>query len=683
MITGICVMMDVRPSGSASLLLHLLFTQHCLIWRRGRSTQAAITMQPSMTGTGSSSMTGARGGSSISAMRPRSAAATSSHIHARACSLHGQTFGGGSLASDAALWPTGIRPASSSGSALFRVSAFAQSMENVPGNQISGSGSSHATIQPAISSVSALTHVRNLHTTSSFGASGTVKTAAAWSQSIAAASIAAPPATTAPLPSYPITAGHAAIASSAPVPNPNASLIAQIEDQWHEYMQAVAAESNKAGPGSAATPPSSTSIAALSSLLSQLHINALPNFFEYTQQRQILSIWGPSFDCLYFKAPSSAAYGQAIPSIYRDRTDYIHTMANIQTLVFRCVDFQLLQLHLPLIRQRMTKLRHLILSNNNLHALWQLDALAMLAPCAASTGTGVNSFPASHLESVSIDHNSVCELPLYRSYLISILCINALQLPPHPSSSILASQSPPAPVATGVSPISQLDGESVSDEEVLEAWHAFGALHRAKYCMLPSSSTTYHHSKWIEVLWELSIAQAGGLSALGTAANPLSFFPWHAAIPSPSCHPLPLRPVSSSSNARKNAKKLVDELCNAAIASTHCRRQFESSWEEMVGGAGGAIDSWLEEMQRAPIIKSDENAVNDETRGSSLTIPSTLHPSPSSTTLAHQQLYRLAMDKTKLMKLFNSSSYPTAQIAAQQQIQANVAIQKKKKLMMQ
>jgi len=439
------------------------------------------------------------------------------------------------------------------------------------------------------SSGSAAHHYPSYHHRSSFlsspNAAGT--TFAAGSSAFGSPTAVASP--TPPMPvASPIAAAPGMQATSGSTAGPHDSLIAQIEAQWSDYMAAVAdEEANGATSKPASSAAANGRVSALPSLLAQLQSNSLLNFFEFTSQRARLSIWGPSFDCLYFHTPAAAPFGAPVltsQGIYRDRADYLSTLAGLQTITFRCVDFQLLALHLPLMRQRMTRLRSITLVHNNCHSLWQLDQLAVLAPAAAAMPSSGSQtpWPAIALESVVIRHNAVTALPLYRRYLISLLCMNAA--PQSSTAQATTAVHSPRSSARGASrgstassllQLQQLDGKPISDQEVRESHVAFAAFHAAKYALdFPAStvsssatsstrsgqSSTPVSSRWMELLYETSVATAGGLTALGTAANPLHAVHWNSAhFGSPSSLPLPpVRPVATTPQARKHARKLAD-----------------------------------------------------------------------------------------------------------------------------
>jgi hypothetical protein len=519
--------------------------------------------------------------------------------------------------------------------------------------------------------------------------------------------------------------------TSGPTAGPHDSLIAQIEAQWSDYMAAVAdEEANGATSKPASSAAANGRVSALPSLLAQLQSNSLLNFFEFTSQRAHLSIWGPSFDCLYFHAPAAAQFGAPVltsQGIYRDRADYLATLAGLQTITFRCVDFQLLALHLPLMRQRMTRLRSITLVHNNCHSLWQLDQLAVLAPAAAGAVTSSSGFqtawPASALESVVIRHNAVTALPLYRRYLVSLLCMNAS--PQSSTAQATASVHSPRSSARGASrssstassllQLQQLDGKPISDHEVREANAAFAAFHAAKYALdLPAASassatsstssgqsSTPVSSRWMELLYETSVATAGGLTALGTAANPLHAVHWNLAhFGSASSLPLPpVRPVATTPQARKHARKLVDELLSGATHAANAQRDFDDAWEEALHGQGGVLEllwskaSAGEDGNIGPTMMEHEaNRASSPLSSSPVSASPTASPPLAPMTasfssvgnnaggahpLTPAQAYaRAAQEKVRTMRLFLTTSTPSALLAAQATI--NQAARRKK-----
>jgi hypothetical protein len=177
--------------------------------------------------------------------------------------------------------------------------------------------------------------------------------------------------------------------------HPNESLIAQIEEQWRQDNSAAEARAgvsssaaggggtggasggaggggSSSGSAAPAAPVAASNSASLNALLQRLHQNQLLNFFEFTASRSVLTIYGPSFDCLYFTphggavgGASGAGGGGGGASIYRDRQDYLHTLGHIHTLIFKMVDWQLVALHVPLLRARLNKLKHIILVANH------------------------------------------------------------------------------------------------------------------------------------------------------------------------------------------------------------------------------------------------------------------------------------------------------------------------------
>ena len=444
----------------------------------------------------------------------------------------------------------------------------------------------------------------------------------------------------------------AAPSPTPPSPHPNAALLNQIQDQWSEYMEAVAAESSKG---------IAVSVSSLPTLLGHLHSNALLNFFEFTNARSQLCIWGPSFDCIYYHAPLASAGMLQPTGIYRDRADYTHTMSNLLSLTLRNVDWSLVSLHLPLLRQRATKLRHLTLEDNNISSLWQLDTLAILAPTAAAHASNTG------LESVNIKNNAVCEAPLYRSYLISLLAMNAVSVPAAANTPRNAlSRLIPRSVSTS---LQRVDGVPVTDREILAAVDSFAAMHRAKYFLSPpltgasaSSSDKHVTSKWMEMLYESSIAAAGGAGALGTAANPLHTVSFASPFPCASCIPLPIhRPLVVSPAARRSSKKLVEELLCGAMDSATRSRDFDHAWSEAVHGQGGVVEQWLTQMDAAGSgVAADDAAATASVPSVSPSSSPSLAPRLT-TSAIHS---RATLDKVRLMRLFHSTPNPSAILAA-------------------
>lgn len=469
---------------------------------------------------------------------------------------------------------------------------------------------------------------------------------------------------TSPVASSSTAATATAAVPSPALPHPNAALLNQIQDQWSEYMDAVAAESAKGVVSSNAA-----SVSSLPTLLGHLHSNALLNFFEFTSARSQLCIWGPSFDCLYYHAPvTSAGMLMALqPSgIYRDRADYTHTLSNLLSLTLRNVDWSLVSLHLPLLRQRATKLRHLTLEDNNISALWQLDPLAMLAPTAASQAASTG------LESVTIKSNAVCEAPLYRSYLISLFAMNAV-------TASASTSTPRNPISRLVSrlvstSLQRVDGVAVTDREILASVDSFASLHRSKYFLppplvggagantSPSSSDKFVSSKWLEMLYESSIAAAGGAAALGTAANPMHTVSFASPFPAASCLPLPIhRPLVVSPAARRSSKKLVEELLGGAMDSAARSREFEQAWTEAMHEDGGVIEQWMAQIDAAAIGSSSDAAASVPGAPSVAPLSS---PSAAPRLTASAVHSRATLDKVRLMRLFHSTPNPSAILAA-------------------
>lgn len=461
-------------------------------------------------------------------------------------------------------------------------------------------------------------------------------------------------------------------------------------------MGRLSSESSKSSSASPGVGPS----AALPVLIARLHSNSLLNFFEFTQSRQVLTIYGPSFDCLYYNPPPpppshlyhahNAAPPPAVSTIYRDRADYIHTLGNLTTLVFKYVDFQLVSLQLPLIRQRMSKLRHLRLVANNLHSLYQLDDLALLAPTPppppnayghTSNSSGASS---SHLESVTLSLNSVADSQLYRRYMLSILTINVLQVKDavsatspawSPQRSSRASRGSMAASTSGAHALTTLDGRAVTDDEVWESWCAFGRTHRAKYVLnapLVMPTSAGHQlvaSRWLEMIGEISLAHHGGAAALGTAANPLHTVAVPSSgVPAASMITLPLRPVAAPAAARKQAKRAVEDALSRALSAAQHARAFESAWSHAVHGADGVVATTVSDLRRSGGREALVADAPDAHPLVALAAAASLHPSPHPSHLSHtssaSSLHRLQHDKTRMMKAYLASANPTAQLAS-------------------
>lgn len=496
-------------------------------------------------------------------------------------------------------------------------------------------------------------------------------------------------------------AGYQAGASTAATPatavaaaglsHPNESLIRQIEDQWAEYMRAVASEQAK-GSSTGGGVGASGSVSSLSVLLGRLQSNSLLNFFEFQSSRSILTVYGPSFDCLYWNPPlpSPTGVGYIAGSIYRDKQDYLHTLGSLTSLSFKCVDFQLVALQLPLVRARCPKLKHLQLCANNIHALYQLDDLALFAPTAPLAPLPSNPLLASFspassvtpLETMTLQQNAIAESPLYRRYLVSVLTMNLLQRKDGPATtggggvlftSLRSANSNAAPRAsistTGVPMVTTLDGRPVTEDEMASAWQTFNVWHREKYALNPpplappSAAPVAAASRWLEQLCDLSVHHHGGPAALGTAANALYMPTTGTATAAssassiyPSALPLPLRPVGAPATARRGAKKLVEELISRAIGEAAHQRAFEAAWTTVVlDGERGAVAKAVLGV-KATLAQDATAALHADSRGdypptsgaASAVGPTAMGPSSSASAL-HR-------DKTRMMKLFNTSA---------------------------
>jgi hypothetical protein len=202
----------------------------------------------------------------------------------------------------------------------------------------------------------------------------------------------------------------------------------------------------------------------------------------------------------------------------------------------------------------------------------------------------------------------------------------------------------------------------------------------------------------MELLYETSVATAGGLTALGTAANPLHAVHWNSAhFGSPSSLPLPpVRPVATTPQARKHARKLVDELLSAATHTANAQRDFDDAWEEALHGQGGVWELWRKtsagedgttggammehEANRAPSPLSSSPVCASPTASPPLAPTSASFSSVGTAGAQHltpaQSYARAAQEKVRTMRLFLTTSTPSALLAAQATI--NQAARRKK-----
>jgi len=211
--------------------------------------------------------------------------------------------------------------------------------------------------------------------------------------------------------------------------------------------------------------------------------------------------------------------------------------------------------------------------------------------------------------------------------------------------------------------IAQLDGVAVTPAEVQLALEAFGYFHKAKYVLDDAAAADSSapkavgvSSRWMQLLYESSIATAGGLAVLGTAANPLHPVNWSQPAPSAAALPLPpCRPVVSLPASRKHARKLADDLLAGALASAQQQRAFDAAWEEAVHAPGGVVDTMLQQERDGTYHAEN----GDAGAGAAGSLPS--NASTAASAAAQQQ--RLIQDKVRTMRLFLQTANPSVLLA--------------------